>query len=158
MIRAFAFLVLIPGCRQVTAPRQDDAAVIETRWVLVQRPYDRLGELAQAGEAKVAPDTTTLVLERVSERLAPCPHHVIITTAQRDPLPVGELVTVDVRVEGCRHERQVLKIAPTRPDVEIETPTTVELGPCERTRVRFTARSEGRAGIAVRVVACFDSR
>ncbi len=143
-------LLALGSCRHAAAP--DEAPVT---WVLVDRPYGTLAD-ARAGDATIAPDASAWVLEPVKAERSPfaCPHTLRLRSSTTGTMCVGELVEVEITLEGaprCEHE---IEIVPTRPGVRIERSSRITVKPGAVVRIRFTAHSHGTGGIGARVLSC----
>lgn len=129
-----------------------------SKWILVDRPYSDLGEIATSGVAQVKGASRAWVLEPVFEPKPTAFNHGLRLVYSRPRKhEVDEIVEVDVAVEDCESNRHVIEVLPTRRGIELVTLERMEVVPGGRVTVLFRAGTIGMGGVAIRVVACGKS-
>jgi hypothetical protein len=153
------FLILAGlGCQPVHERFRDAEPIHPSKWILVDRPYSDLGDLAKSGVAEVKGASRAWILEPVFEpKPAAFPHGLRLVYSRPRRHEVDEIVEVDVAIEDCDLSDHVIEILPTRRGVELLTPERMEVGPGGRATVRFRAGSTGMGGVAIRVLVCGKS-
>jgi hypothetical protein len=143
------------GCQPRLEQLGEPESVHPSKWILVDRPYSDLGDLAKSGVAEVKGASRAWVLEPVFDpRPSAFPHGLRLVYSRPRQHEVDEIVEVDVTIEDCDLNGHVIEILPTRRGVELLTAERAEVGPAGRTTVRFRAGSTGMGGVAIRVLVC----
>ena len=146
------------GCQPRNDRIREPESIHPSKWILVDRPYSDLGELAKSGVAEVKGASRAWILEPVFEpKPAAFPHGLRLVYSRPRRHEVDEVVEVDVAIEDCDLSDHAIEILPTRRGVELLTPERMEVGPGGRATVRFRAGSAGMGGVAIRVLVCGKS-